>query len=235
MLLRIDHTVILLSCVAILLASGLTIAAGPTLQTSFQQLEAAAPDLNPVVLELALEAAECAWKSGERRRDILSVIDYSLPSVTPRLWVFDMDSKTLIYKELVAHGVGSGEFSATRFSNQSGTKQSSLGLFRTGTTYFGQNGYSLKLHGLEKGVNHKALDRTIVMHGAWYVNENFGKKYGRMGRSWGCPALDPKVAKPLIDTIKEGTLLFVYYPDLDWLNSSEFLRGCGGDSSTTSP
>ncbi len=207
------------------------VAAGLGAPTLLQTLEAEAPDLNPVVLELALEAAECAWKGGERRHDILSVIDYSLASVVPRLWVFDMDSKTLIYKELVAHGVGSGEFSATRFSNTSGTKQSSLGLFRTGTTYFGQNGYSLKLHGLEQGVNHKALARTIVIHGAWYVNEDFGKKYGRMGRSWGCPALDPKVAKPLIDTIKDGTLLFIYYPDLDWLNSSEFLRGCGGDSS----
>ncbi len=209
----------------------MAVAANPGTPTLLQTLQAKAPDLNPAVLELALEAAECAWTGGERRRDILSVIDYSLPSVAPRLWVFNMDSKTLIYKELVAHGVGSGEFTATHFSNKSGTKQSSLGLFRTGTTYFGQNGYSLKLHGLERGVNHKALDRTIVIHGAWYVNEDFGKKYGRMGRSWGCPALDPKVAKPLIDTIKEGTLLFVYYPDLDWLNSSEFLTGCGSSGS----
>jgi len=218
--------------VAVCLTISLAGADGPEGLSSFRQLQAEAPDLNPVVLELALDAAECAWKGGERRHDILSVIDYSLPSVAPRLWVFNMGSKTLIYKELVAHGVGSGEFSATQFSNQHGTKQSSLGLFRTGTTYFGQNGYSLKLHGLERGVNHKALDRTIVIHGAWYVNEDFGKKYGRMGRSWGCPALDPKVAKSLIDTIKDGTLLFVYYPDLDWLNSSEFLRGCDGDSLT---
>ncbi|RLE18440.1 MAG: hypothetical protein DRJ61_15730 [Acidobacteria bacterium] len=217
--------------VAVLSCAATAAAAGPRLPTLLYTLKAEAPDLNPVVLELALEAADCAWKDGEKRRDILSVIDYSLPSVEPRLWVFDMNSKKLIYKELVAHGVGSGEFTATKFSNQHGTKQSSLGLFRTGTTYFGQNGYSLKLHGLEEGVNHKALARTIVIHGAWYVSENFGKKHGRMGRSWGCPALDPKVAKPLIDTIKEGTLLFVYYPDLDWLNSSIFLRGCGGDSS----
>ena len=230
MLLRIGQKLSLLSCVALLLVSGIAIAAGPDMPASFQTLKAEAPNLNPEVLRLALDAAECAWKGGERRHDILSVIDYSLPSVAPRLWVFDMDSTKLIYKELVAHGVGSGEFSATQFSNKSGTKQSSLGLFRTGTTYFGQNGYSLKLHGLERGVNHKALDRTIVMHGAWYVNEDFGKKYGRMGRSWGCPALDPKVAKSLIDTIKEGTLLFVYYPDLKWLNSSEFLRGCGGNT-----
>ncbi len=217
--------------VAVCLTISLAAADGPEGLSSLRQFQAEAPDLNPVVLELALEAADCAWKGGEKRRDILSVIDYSLPSVEPRLWVFDMNSKKLIYKELVAHGVGSGEFTATKFSNQHGTKQSSLGLFRTGTTYFGQNGYSLKLHGLEEGVNHKALARTIVIHGAWYVSENFGKKHGRMGRSWGCPALDPKVAKPLIDTIKEGTLLFIYYPDPDWLNSSAFLRGCGGGSS----
>ena len=228
---RIRNCLSILAVVSLWSLTAVATAAGPGAPTLLQTLKTEAPDLNPVVLELALEAAECAWKGGERRRDVLSVIDYSLPSVAPRLWVFDMDSKTLIYKELVAHGVGSGEFSATRFSNKSGTKQSSLGLFRTGTTYFGQNGYSLKLHGLEKGVNHKALDRNIVIHGAWYVNEDFGKKYGRMGRSWGCPALDPKVAKPLIDTIKDGTLLFVYYPDLDWLNTSKFLRGCGEDSS----
>lgn len=228
---RIRECLGILTVVSLWSLTAIAAADGPGVPPLFRTLKAEAPNLNPEVLKLALNAAECVWKDGEKRRNILSVIDYSLPSVEPRLWVFDINSKKLIYEELVAHGVGSGEFSATRFSNQHGTKQSSLGLFRTGTTYFGQNGYSLKLHGLEKGVNHKALARTIVIHGAWYVNEAFGKQHGRMGRSWGCPALDPKVAKPLIDTIKDGTLLFVYYPDLDWLNSSEFLRGCGGDTS----
>lgn len=198
----------------------------PTSPSVFESLTEEAPNLNPEVLKLALEAVECAWSQGEERQDILSIIDYSLHSLERRLWVFDMAANTLIYGELVAHGVGSGSGMATRFSNRTGSLQSSIGLFRTGVTYHGKNGYSLKLHGLEEGVNHKALPRTIVIHGAWYVNEDFGKKFGRMGRSWGCPALDLKVAKPLIDTIKEGTLLFIYYPDVKWLNTSKFLAGC---------
>jgi hypothetical protein len=139
--------------------------------------------------------------------------------------VLDLTKKKLLFHELVAHGKGTGENMAKAFSNTPGTYQSSLGLFETMGTYMGKHGYTLKLKGLEKGVNHKAEDRSIVIHAAWYVSPSFAKKYGRLGRSWGCPALEKKVAKQVIDTIKDKSLLFVYFPDKKWLASSKFLAG----------
>jgi len=193
---------------------------------TLERFRAEAPRLNPEVLEAALSATACAQRQTDVKREILSVIDYSLPSTEPRLWVFDLEKRKLLFRELVAHGVNTGENMATRFSNVEGSRQSSLGLFLTDKTYFGRNGYSLKLHGLEKGINHRALERTIVLHGAWYVSEAFRREHGRLGRSWGCPAVKKEIAKPLIDTIKDGSLLFVYYPDEEWLSSSDFLNSC---------
>lgn len=190
-------------------------------------LERQAPKLDPQVLRRALDAMRCAVASGEAERDdTLTVIDYSLPSTRKRLWVFDLAKRKLLFRELVAHGKTTGANMAKHFSNVTGSLQTSLGLFRTAETYYGQNGYSMRLHGLEPGVNHKALPRTIVMHGAWYVSEELAQKQGRIGRSWGCPAVREAVARPLIDTIKGGTLVFSYYPDEDWLGSSRFLNGC---------
>jgi hypothetical protein len=202
-------------------------------QVALETLQAEAPRLNPRVLQAALSATRCAQRNHLIKRKVLSVIDYSLPSTEPRLWVFDLDKQELLFRELVAHGVNTGENLATRFSNIEGSRQSSLGLFLTDRTYFGRNGYSLKLQGLEEGINHKALERTIVLHGAWYVSEAFKREHGRLGRSWGCPAVKKSVAKPLIDTIKDGSLLFVYYPDEEWLASSDFLNGCGADEPRT--
>ncbi len=187
-------------------------------------LAGAAPELDREVLRLALDAVECARADGTADSTVLTVIDYSLPSTEPRLWVFDLARGELLFRELVAHGRNTGENHATDFSNRHGSKQSSLGLFWTAGTYHGRNGYSLKLHGLEEGVNHNALDRTIVLHGAWYVSEDFARQHGRLGRSWGCPAVRTEVAKPLIDTIKDGSFLFVYYPDEGWLESSGYLQ-----------
>ncbi len=198
------------------------------------ELGAAAPDLDRQVLELALTAVHCADETGHDGHHVLTVIDYSLPSTVPRLWVFDLESRVLLFHELVAHGKNTGANLATEFSNTRGSKQSSLGLFLTAGTYHGKNGYSLKLHGLEEGVNNLALERTIVLHGAWYVSEEFADRQGRLGRSWGCPAVSKGVAKALIDTIKDGTYLFIYYPDEDWLETSAFLNGCeapGGGAS----
>ena len=211
--------------VAIISIVALPVAAG----SLWSDLTAEAPRLNPEVLRLALNAVECARIEGASDTTILTVIDYSLPSTTPRLWVFDLDRRELLFRELVAHGKNTGENHATEFSNRRGSKQSSLGLFETAGTYHGRNGYSLKLHGLEEGINHNALVRTIVLHGAWYVNEDFARQHGRLGRSWGCPAVRTEVAKPLIDAIKGGSFLFVYYPDEEWLESSGYLRACGGD------
>ena len=123
------------------------------------------------------------------------MIDYSLPSTQPRLWVFDVARGRLLYQELVAHGRNTGEQLAERFSNVEGSKMSSLGLFQTAETYYGSNGYSLRLRGLDAGFNDNALARAIVMHGAPYVSEAIAERLGRLGRSWGCPAVRQEVAR----------------------------------------
>ena len=179
------------------------------------------------LFEMALTAASCAVKSGAAHAPgTLTVIDYSKPSSERRLWVFDLKSRELIYEELVAHGQGSGANMATQFSNENETHQTSLGLFKTDTTYVGRNGYSLRLDGLDKGINDRARERAIVMHGAPYVSREFVKKTGRLGRSWGCPAIGADVARQMIDRVKGGGLIFAYYPDKQWLKTSKYVGGC---------
>lgn len=189
------------------------------------RLAAAAPNANPQVIELALQAHECAIGTGVApRAKRLAVIDYSLPSTTRRMWVFDLAAQKLMYDEFVAHGQGTGDNYAKKFSNKDGSHATSLGLFTTAETYQGGNGYSLRMDGLEKGVNDNARSRAIVIHGAPYVNPSLAKTQGRLGRSWGCPALRPEVAREVIDNLKQGQMLFAYYPDKDWLANSPFLK-----------
>jgi L,D-transpeptidase catalytic domain len=184
-----------------------------------------APGLEPDVLRMALDAANCASERGlVKRRDLLTVIDYSIPSSQPRLWVFDLAAKKLLFRELVAHGKNSGGDRPSFFSNASGSLATSLGLFVTADTYVGSNGYSLRLKGLEEGVNDMAMDRAIVMHGAAYVSRTAIRALGRLGRSWGCPAVRKEVARKLIDTVRGGSAIFAYYPEKEWLSSSSFLR-----------
>ena len=179
------------------------------------------------VFDLALGAASCAVKSGAVGTPrTLTVIDYSRPSTAKRLWVYDLATHELVYEERVAHGQGSGVNFATAFSNEDESHQTSLGLFVTDTTYVGRNGYSLRLDGLDRGVNDRARDRAIVMHGAPYVSDAFVKANGRLGRSWGCPAVSDLVARELIDRVKGGGLVFAYYPDAEWLKTSKYLGGC---------
>ena len=179
------------------------------------------------VFEMALNAASCAVQSGAvDAPETLTVIDYSKPSSERRLWVFDLKAKELVYEELVAHGQGSGANMATQFSNEDESHQTSLGLFVTRDTYVGKNGYSLRLDGLDRGVNDRARERAIVMHGAPYVSEQFVKANGRLGRSWGCPAISAAVAKQMIDRVKGGGLVFAYYPDAKLLKTSKYLGGC---------
>jgi hypothetical protein len=156
----------------------------------------------------------------------LTVIDYSRPSTDKRMWVFDLATRALLFEELVAHGRASGENLATSFSNIAESHQSSLGLFRTEDTYVGRNGYSLRLRGLDAGFNDQAYERAIVMHGAPYVSDAFARAQGRIGRSWGCPALREGIAREVIDTVKGRGLLFAYYPDPAWLTSSKYLGDC---------
>jgi hypothetical protein len=179
------------------------------------------------VFGMALTAAQCAVRSGAvKNLSTLTVIDYSKPSTEKRLWVFDVPSRTLLYEELVAHGQGSGDNMATAFSNDPETHRTSLGLFVTADTYVGKNGYSLRLDGLDRGFNDRARERAIVMHGAPYVSEDFARAQGRLGRSWGCPAVRQGIAAEMIDRVKGGGLVFAYYPDPQWLAQSQFLN-CG--------
>ena len=191
-----------------------------------EALAQSAPSADPAVIRLAVAAITCAGQHDEHPAERLAVIDYSRPSTEPRLWVFDLARRRLLYTELVAHGRNSGDNYARSFSNAPGSYESSLGLFRTRDPYDGHNGYSLRMDGLEAGFNDRAAERAIVMHGAPYVNTKFFRAQGRLGRSQGCPAVRPEVARPLIDTIKGGQYVFAYYPDPKWLASSAYLQ-CG--------
>lgn len=217
-LLRIATFTLSLSC-----CFGLAHAGGSSLEFALTKL---APTANPDVISLALAATDCASDRGQPPSDRLAVIDYSKPSSEPRLWVFDLSKRTLLYHELVAHGRNTGENMATKFSNAPESWQSSLGLFRTHGTYSGRNGYSLRMEGLEPGTNDHAMSRAIVIHGADYVSPLFASQQGRIGRSHGCPAVRNEIARPLIDTLKDGQYVFSYYPDVNWLTDSPYLK-CG--------
>ena len=146
-------------------------------------------------------------------KKLLSIIDYSKPSTEKRFFIIDIENHKLLYHTLVAHGKKSGYLNATKFSNKYGSYKSSLGFFRTGNSYFGIRGYSLKLEGLEKGINDNARLRGIIIHGANYVDERLVNGNGVIGRSWGCPAVSNKLSKEIINLLKGGSLLYIYAND----------------------
>jgi len=227
--------------VAALVAAGVPCAAGDG-GTEFSADELSArlvsqtENLRPEVLELALAAYRTADLAGHVTRPRLVIIDYELRSYEQRLWVIDMTSDRVLYEEWVAHGMGNPRGSggdlerALSFSNTVGTRKSSLGVFVTAETYQGKHGYSLKLDGLEPGINDAARERAIVMHPAHYVTRDRAD-HRLVGRSWGCPAVRPRISRELIDAIKGGALLWVYYPDEDWLRHSSFLARVGSGAS----
>lgn len=185
-----------------------------------------APGVNKEVFRKAymgylnlLQAGTLGDKAG-----LLSICDFSLSANEKRLWVIDLTKKSLLYHSLVAHGQGTGEEYARKFSNKQNSHQSSLGFYVTGETYNGDNGYSLRLYGMDKGYNDAAYQRAIVMHGADYVSPSFIRSNKRLGRSWGCPAIPRDLAQPIINTIREGSCLFVYFPDQKYIASSQWLN-----------
>ena len=182
--------------------------------------------LNPDVFYKAFLGFNNLKKAGKLDEDahLLSICDFSLSSTRKRLWVIDLNEKKVLFNSLVAHGKNTGEEFAQKFSNTESSYQSSLGFYITETTYNGENGYSLKLLGMDNGFNDRALQRAIVMHGADYVSEDFIKSQKRIGRSWGCPAVPRALAEPMINTIKGKNCLFIYYPDNQYLSSSEWLK-----------
>lgn len=189
-------------------------------QRETQILRSQAGNIDSKALRLGLTAYLKARKQGYIGNQVLTIIDYSKSSVDKRLWVFDLKRNRVLYNTWVTHGKNSGGVNSTSFSNSPGSLKSSLGVFQTANAYVGKNGYSLRLHGLERGINNYAYSRAIVIHGAPYANADV---WGRMGRSWGCPAVSPKLAKPIINTIKGRSLVFAYYPDRNYLSRSPFL------------
>jgi hypothetical protein len=175
------------------------------------------------IFTLAIRGYEKLKKSGIRK-DILSIIDFSIPSTEKRLWIIDIENKKVLFHELVAHGRNTGDNVAGKFSNIPNSNMSSLGFYLTGETYTGKHGLSLYLDGMDSEFNNNARSRAIVIHGADYVSEDFIKTYGRLGRSFGCPALSTGSYKTIIETISDGSCLFIYYPDDEYLKKSMVLN-----------
>ena len=181
-----------------------------------------------MALAQAKVAYQCAVASGVvEDRGLVAVIDYARPSTEPRFAIVDVHTGTVVLETRVTHGKNSGEDRAVAFSNVEGSNQSSIGVFRTADVYTGKHGRSLQLEGLEPGWNDNARARAIVLHRADYATDAFVARWGRLGRSHGCPAVDPAVADTIIDTLGSGALIVAYAEDETWLRSSSFL-GCGG-------
>lgn len=182
--------------------------------------------LNPEVFYKAFLGFKNLKKAGKlpAASHLLTVCDFSLSSTEKRMWVIDLNEHKILFNSLVAHGKNTGEEFAQKFSNTESSYQSSLGFYITESTYNGNNGYSLKLLGMDSGYNDAALQRAIVMHGADYVSEDFIKSQHRIGRSWGCPAVPRALAEPIINSIKGKNCLFIYYPDNQYVSNSEWLK-----------
>lgn len=166
--------------------------------------------LDDHALQLAQQAYLCQQKLGRIKNPHLTIVDFTKPSIRKRMWVLNMKNHKVDFVTLVSHGQASGDLYATHFSNRFNSHESSRGLFITENTYSGKFGYSMRLEGLEKGINDNAFDRDIVVHGSPYVNTTFIKKFHRIGRTWGCIGLNNHLSRRVIDTISNGSLLFVY-------------------------
>lgn len=196
------------------------------IQQAYQKITQAGAKLSEELFTLAFIGFEKLNAQGRLSQDsILTIIDFSKSSREKRMFVVDLKAQQLLYCTVVAHGRNSGGEYARAFSNTVSSHQSSLGFYITGDPYNGSNGYSLALEGIEKGFNDKARERTIVIHGAAYASESMIGKKGYLGRSFGCPSLPPSVNNRVINSIKKGNCLFIYYPDQDYLKQSELLNG----------
>lgn len=211
-------------CLAALWLSYASVSMASTAQDGLlRDLARVAPALSQQALQHALAAMQCAVNHGAEPAHRLAVIDYSRPSTERRLWIFDLQRKRLLLRDFVAHGRQSGENFAEVFSNRLGSHQTSLGLFRTAESYRGKHGYSLRMDGLEPGLNDLARERAIVIHGAAYVSPRLVQSQGRIGRSLGCPAVRPEVARMVVDQLKGGQFLFAWHSNQRWMQGSASL------------
>lgn len=178
------------------------------------------------VLELAMKGFSKLVNNGKLNRDsILTIIDFSRSSREKRMYIIDLKNVELLFNSRVAHGKNSGMEYAQQFSNVMSSHKSSLGFYVTAKTYSGENGYSLRLKGMERNINDKAFRRSIVIHGAGYADDDFLQEKGILGRSFGCPAIPMENHRAIIDAIKEGSCLFIYSPNKKYLNLSTVLNG----------
>ncbi len=181
--------------------------------------------LSKIVFSYAMKGFNYLIQQGKLSKDdIISIADFSQPSSRKRLFIIDLNNLRVLFNTYVAHGVNSGRAYANQFSNTPESNKSSLGFYETKNTYSGGNGYSLRLEGLERGINDNAEKRDIVIHGAGYVDESLIRSQGYIGRSWGCPALPAKLHKPIIDKIKNGTCLFIYSTENAYLKTSKIIN-----------
>ena len=199
-----------------ILASNVTLSAEAKAENLYNSLDA--NNLTLPKLESFTKALKGFYdlqSKGKVQKNILTLIDFSLSSNTKRLWIIDLGTNTVLYNSLVAHGRNTGNEFANSFSNAAESFKSSLGFYATGEVYQGKHGMSLRLDGLERGVNDNARARAVVMHGADYVNQSFIKNHSRLGRSLGCPAIPMNMTKEIINVIKDKSCLYIYHPSLD--------------------
>lgn len=176
--------------------------------------------INPAALNAATRAYHQAEKRGMIHKPFMTLVDFTKPSVQKRLWVINMKTGAVVYNGVVSHGSGSGGLYATRFSNVSGSKASALGAMVTDETYYGKHGLSLRLRGLQRGLNNNIYNRAVVIHSASYATEAFAKKHKALGRSWGCFAISPQSAGYLMNKLKGGSFVYAYAPQVSSLSIS---------------
>lgn len=189
--------------------------------------------LTPAVWHMAEAAYHQAYDQGLAQRQFLAVIDYSKPSRERRLWVVNMHNGEVITYAHVAHGKASGMDIPRTFSNRMHSNASSIGVFVTGARYWGDRGLSLKLHGLETGVNDRAIDRGVVLHGSRYVSAEIAQSQGRIGRSLGCPAVSEELALQLVPLLEGGAVLFAWYPERTWIERTRWIPEAFKDETAT--
>lgn len=195
-----------------------------TLESNFEQMQLDRYGLDFDAFRYAMIGYYNMKAAGKlENEDIITIIDFNKASTEKRFYTIDLNRGEVIFHSLVSHGQNTGGNYATDFSNTPNTNKSSMGFYLTAETYTGKHGHSLRLDGMDKDFNHNARDRAIVMHGADYVNESITKKLGRLGRSWGCPALPYGLHEEVIETIKNKSLIFAYYKSENYLQSSELL------------
>lgn len=196
-----------------------------TIDVAYDNMHLNEMGLTKQAFNYAIKGFNYLLQEGKLAKDnIISIVDFSLPSSKKRMFVIDLNENRVLFNTYVAHGVNSGKEYANEFSNNPSSYKSSLGFYETLSTYSGGHGYSLRLEGLEEGINDNANRRAIVIHAAAYVNESVAKTQGYIGRSWGCPALPEKLYKPIIDKIKNGSCLFIYSPDHSYLQKSKIIN-----------